>query len=259
MRARLRTFTLVTAVLMAVATVFVAAAPAVVRRRPRRPVRTFLRTCVTGMGHEVRRHLLAFGAVGLFLLAGAVTNGLIASDEAPAGASTPSLRLAASSDTTQPSTRAAADRPTGTSTTPAPTTTTTTAAPPPPPDPNALVWPARGGIWSGFGHRASGRHTGTDIGAPPGSTIVAAQSGAVVYAGWESGYGLEVRIDHGGGISTLYAHMARSFVGVGQTVTQGQAIGTVGSTGRVSAPHLHFEVRVGGVPQNPMRWLANAR
>ena len=84
------------------------------------------------------------------------------------------------------------------------------------------------------------------------------QDGVVTYAGWESGYGLEVRIDHGGGITTLYAHMARSFVAVGQRVAQGEGLGTVGSTGRVSAPHLHFEVRVGGVPQNPMRWLGGA-
>jgi murein DD-endopeptidase MepM/ murein hydrolase activator NlpD len=256
MRARLKTLTLITAVLMALGAAFVAAAPTVARRRPRRVVRTMVRSGLAGVGHEVRRHLFAFGAVGLFLLAGAVTNGLVATNESPASASTPSIRLAASSDTTQPATRAAA-APTTTSTTAAPTTTTT-AAPPPPPDPNALIWPARGGLWSGFGNRSGGRHTGTDIGAPAGSTIVAAQAGTVVYAGWESGYGLEVRIDHGGGISTLYAHMARSFVGVGQTVAQGQAIGTVGSTGRVSAPHLHFEVRVGGVPQNPMRWLANA-
>jgi murein DD-endopeptidase MepM/ murein hydrolase activator NlpD len=258
MRARLKTLTIITAVLMAIGAAFVAAAPTVVRRRPRHVVRNMVRSGLAGVGHEVRRHVFAFGAVGLFLLAGAVTNGLVATDESPAGASTPSIRLAASSDTTQPPARAAAVPTTTTSTTVAPTTTTT-AAPPPPPNPNARLWPARGGVWSGFGPRSGGRHTGTDIGAPAGSTIVAAQSGVVTYAGWESGYGLEVRIDHGGGVTTLYAHMARSFVGVGQRVAQGQAIGTVGSTGRVSAPHLHFEVRVGGVPQNPMRWLANAR
>ena len=256
MRARLKSFTLVTAVLMAAVTLFVAAAPAVVRRRPRRPVRTFLGTCVAGMGHEVRRHMFAFGAVGLFLLAGAVTNGLVATHESPAGASTPSMRLAASSDTTQPQSRPVAAPTTTTSTTAAPTTTTT--APPPPPNSNGLIWPARGAIWSGFGNRSSGRHTGIDIGAPAGSTIVAARAGVVTFAGWESGYGQEVRIDHGGGIVTLYAHQARIFVRSGQRVAQGEPIGTVGSTGHVTAPHLHFEVRLGSVPQNPMRWLVGA-
>ena len=79
-----------------------------------------------------------------------------------------------------------------------------------------------------------------------------------MYAGWESGYGQETRIDHGGGIVTVYAHQSRIAVRVGQHVAQGEPIGNVGSTGRVSAPHLHFEVRVNGVPQNPMRWLAVA-
>jgi murein DD-endopeptidase MepM/ murein hydrolase activator NlpD len=195
------------------------------------------------------KHLHLLIALGAFLAAGAAASVPLANAEEPAPrAATPSLRLAASSDTT--------------TTAPAPTTvapTTTTTVAPPPPDPNDLIWPAKGPLWSGFGYRSGGRHTGDDIGAPAGSTIVAAQSGVVTQSGWESGYGRVVRIDHGGGIVTLYAHMARSFVGAGQRVTQGEPIGTVGSTGRVSAPHLHFEVLVGGVPQNPMRWLANAR
>jgi murein DD-endopeptidase MepM/ murein hydrolase activator NlpD len=238
MRARLKSFTLITAVLVAVTAGLVADAPAARRRRRR---------------HHRSRRLLAVGAaVGLFLAMGAAANGLVTSDEPTAHASTPSMRLASAEDTTTTT-----SGPTTTSTSVVPPTTTTIAAPPAP-DPNALIWPARGPIWSPFGPRPGERHTGDDIGAPAGSTIVAAQAGTVVYAGWESGYGQETRIDHGGGISTLYAHQARLFVHVGQRVAQGEVIGIVGSTGRVTAPHLHFEVRVNGVPQNPMRWLSRA-
>jgi murein DD-endopeptidase MepM/ murein hydrolase activator NlpD len=248
MRARLKTLTTITAVLLAVTAVFVAGAPTVLRRRPRTTVRQLVRTAV----RRSHPRLIVAASVALFLVAGVVGSAVERHPET--ASASPSFRLAASSDTTTTSTTAAP-----VTTTTAPPAPPTTVAPPPPPDPNALIWPVRAAVWSGFGLRSGRRHTGTDIGGAPGSTIVAAQAGVVTYAGWESGYGQEVRIDHGGGISTLYAHMARMHVRAGQRVGQGQPIGTVGSTGRVSAPHLHFEVRIGGVPQNPMRWLANAR
>ena len=118
-----------------------------------------------------------------------------------------------------------------------------------------MIWPAHAAIWSPFGRRARDFHTGVDIGASYGTPILAAQSGVVTFAGSESGYGLEVKIDHGGGLSTAYAHQSQILVAVGQRVSQGDVIGKVGSTGRSTAPHLHFEVRVNGVPMDPMRWL----
>ena len=137
------------------------------------------------------------------------------------------------------------------------------AATPEPPavkafDPNDLIWPVHAPIWSPFGRRPGEFHTGDDLGAPYGTPIAAANSGTVIFAGWESGYGQETRIDHGGGIVTVYAHQSSIFVHVGQHVDQGEIIGKVGNTGRVTAAHLHFEVRVNGTPQNPMRWLQNA-
>ena len=94
-------------------------------------------------------------------------------------------------------------------------------------------------------------HTGLDIGAPFGSQIVAASGGQVILAGWSGGYGRSVRIDHGGGIGTVYGHMSGLTVTQGQRVAPGQLIGYVGSTGLSTGPHLHFEVRRGGVPVNP--------
>ncbi|MEM7649388.1 MAG: M23 family metallopeptidase, partial [Cyanobacteria bacterium P01_A01_bin.70] len=96
---------------------------------------------------------------------------------------------------------------------------------------------------------------GVDFGAPQGTTIYAADSGSVIYAGWYGGYGRTVIVDHGGGITTLYAHSSRLFVSAGQAVTQGQAIAAIGSTGLSTGPHLHFEVRQNGNPVNPMAYL----
>jgi murein DD-endopeptidase MepM/ murein hydrolase activator NlpD len=94
-------------------------------------------------------------------------------------------------------------------------------------------------------------HPGIDIGAPMGATIAAAAGGRVIFAGWYGGYGNAIILDHGGSTSTLYGHCSQIFVSTGQDVQRGQAIGAVGMTGRATGPHLHFEVRVNGVPVDP--------
>ncbi len=99
------------------------------------------------------------------------------------------------------------------------------------------------------------RHTGTDIGASYGAAIVAANAGTVTLAGWNSGYGNCVIIDHGGGKATLYAHMSAYSVSAGQTVSKGQRIGSVGSTGNSTGPHLHFEVLINGSAVDPMQFF----
>jgi murein DD-endopeptidase MepM/ murein hydrolase activator NlpD len=122
-------------------------------------------------------------------------------------------------------------------------------------------WPVVGKINSRFGWRGdpfSGRrdfHTGLDIKGPTGRAIVAAKSGVVAYAGWMSGYGRTVVVDHGGGYTTLYAHCSRLMVHSGARVQQGQTVAAVGSTGRSTGSHLHFEVRVNGRPINPLKVL----
>jgi murein DD-endopeptidase MepM/ murein hydrolase activator NlpD len=122
-----------------------------------------------------------------------------------------------------------------------------------------LIWPLQGRITSPFGaiRRWGGgyRHTGIDIAAPYGSPIAAADHGEVIFAGWWDGYGKAVVIDHGRGRSTVYAHLSRIYVQVGNVVAKGQTIGLAGSTGYSTGPHLHFEVRINGVPVNPIRFL----
>mgnify|MGYP000867041337 FL=1 len=125
----------------------------------------------------------------------------------------------------------------------------------------ALNWPLGGPITSPFGWRvhpitgASRFHSGIDIGGDYGDPIYAAQAGTVEYAGWISGYGYAVIIDHGSGISTLYGHNQALLVSEGQSVSQGQAIAECGSTGNSTGPHCHFEVRVDGEPVDPMGYL----
>lgn len=118
-----------------------------------------------------------------------------------------------------------------------------------------LAWPLRGPVTSGFGPRWGRLHAGLDIGAGSGTPIRAAKAGEVIFAGSYSGYGNTVIINHGGGFTTLYAHQSRLGARDGASVSQGEVIGFVGSTGHSTGPHLHFETRVNGSPQNPRRYL----
>jgi murein DD-endopeptidase MepM/ murein hydrolase activator NlpD len=125
----------------------------------------------------------------------------------------------------------------------------------PAPGRGGWVWPARGGITSGYGPRWGRMHQGIDIGAPTGAAILAARAGTIVYASTMRGYGKVVMIAHGGGLTTVYAHQSAVLARFGQRVSQGQQIGRVGCTGSCTGPHLHFEVRVNGVPRNPRSYL----
>lgn len=114
-----------------------------------------------------------------------------------------------------------------------------------------FIWPAQGTITTYFWQY----HPGLDIANAVGTPEVAADAGRVVFAGWGS-YGIYVEIDHGNGFHTIYGHMTSVLVQVGQVVTPGQEIGLMGSTGRSTGPHLHFEIRYQGVPQNPLDFLS---
>ena len=119
-----------------------------------------------------------------------------------------------------------------------------------------LIWPVPGAsMTSGFGYRWGRLHAGIDLAAPTGTPIHAAKSGDVIFAGWMDGYGNAVIIDHGGGLSTLYGHQSRLGTSEGQRVSQGETIGYVGSTGHSTGPHCHFETRIDGTPENPLRYL----
>ena len=125
----------------------------------------------------------------------------------------------------------------------------------------SMVWPASGGwISSNYGWRphpvlgGNRFHAGIDYAANTNSAIVAAESGVVLLAGSNGGYGLCVIIDHGGGVSTLYGHANKILVKKGQQVIRGEKIALVGSTGVSNGPHLHFEVRVNGETRNPLAW-----
>ena len=124
------------------------------------------------------------------------------------------------------------------------------------PSASGLIWPVLGPVTSPFGWRWGRMHEGIDIGVGSGTPIRAAASGTVIYAGWLGGYGNLVVIDHGGGLSTAYAHQSTIASGNGAFVGQGQVVGYVGSTGHSTGPHLHFEVRVNGIPHDPLGYLS---
>ena len=123
----------------------------------------------------------------------------------------------------------------------------------------SFVWPLNGLITSHFGNRILGGrndyHTGIDIGCSSGTSIRAAESGKVSFVGCLSGYGNTIIVDHAGGYSTVYSHNSSNLVQTGQTVSKGDVIARVGATGNATGPHLHFEVRVNGKPNNPLNYL----
>lgn len=127
--------------------------------------------------------------------------------------------------------------------------------------PVQFMWPVRGPITSPFGMRTdpvTGRyqlHSGIDIGADYGVPIQAAADGIVLFAGWYGGYGNAIILDNTSGLSTLYAHCSAMYVTVNQRVQRGQVIGAIGATGYATGPHLHFEIRVNGVPVDPLSRL----
>lgn len=127
------------------------------------------------------------------------------------------------------------------------------------------LWPVAGSLESGFGGRRNPFggssfefHSGQDIEAPSGTPINAAASGTVTYAGWMNGYGNLVIVDHGDGLTTRYGHQSRIEVKVGQFIMRGQLLGFVGSTGRSTGPHLHYEVRINDHPVDPRQYLPGA-
>jgi murein DD-endopeptidase MepM/ murein hydrolase activator NlpD len=123
------------------------------------------------------------------------------------------------------------------------------------------IWPTRGWVTSDFGTRvdpitaARKMHQGVDIATPHGQPIYTPSDGTVVFAGTEGGYGKVLVLDHGYGVKTRYAHLAEIFVKPGDRIARGEKVGAVGNTGRSTGPHLHYEVRVNGIPENPRKFI----
>ncbi|HSN91148.1 MAG TPA: M23 family metallopeptidase [Anaeromyxobacteraceae bacterium] len=123
------------------------------------------------------------------------------------------------------------------------------------------IWPAHGWVTSDFGTRMdpySGErrmHEGLDIATPHGQPVQTPSDGTVVFVGTEGGYGKVLVIDHGYGVKTRYGHLSEIFVGLGARVARGAKIAAVGNTGRSTGPHLHYEVRVNGIPENPRKFI----
>jgi murein DD-endopeptidase MepM/ murein hydrolase activator NlpD len=127
------------------------------------------------------------------------------------------------------------------------------------------LWPVVGKLESGFGGRrnpfgGSGYefHSGQDIEAALGAPVIAGASGTVSFVGWQNGYGQLVVIDHGGGLTTRYGHLSHIDTELGRIVSRGDLIGKVGSTGRSTGPHLHYEVRINDEPVNPLQYLLSS-
>ncbi|MFW6016324.1 MAG: SpoIID/LytB domain-containing protein, partial [bacterium] len=120
-----------------------------------------------------------------------------------------------------------------------------------------FMYPVNGRLTSDFGNRWGGFHTGIDLAAPIGRSIKASDGGVVSFAGWSSntGYGYLVKIDHQNGFKTYYAHNSKIYVKPGQKVAKGEVIAAIGSTGKSTGPHLHFEIRKNGRPQNPYNYI----
>src|SRR4030042_4498756 len=124
-----------------------------------------------------------------------------------------------------------------------------------------FMWPVAGFIRSGFGMRrhpilgTMRMHAGIAMVAPNGALVKAADGGQIIKAGYDGGYGYSIVVYHGGGFATVYGHLSRILVAVGQNVARGEVIGLVGATGWATGPHLHFEVRINGAAQNPLEWL----
>ena len=122
-------------------------------------------------------------------------------------------------------------------------------------------WPINGRLMGGYGQRSdpfSGEgamHTGIDISAPVGTPVKATGDGIILHANWNGGYGRCVIIDHGNGYQTWYAHLSRMDVMEGQAIRQGEVVGRVGTTGRSTGAHLHYEVRIHSTPVNPYRFM----
>lgn len=123
------------------------------------------------------------------------------------------------------------------------------------------IWPARGWVTSDFGTRLDPytakrvMHRGMDIANRHGAPVIAPADGTVVFAGVEGAYGKVIVLDHGFGIKTRYAHLSEFMVERGENVKRGQRIGSIGNTGRSTGPHLHYEVRVNGIPENPRKFI----
>jgi murein DD-endopeptidase MepM/ murein hydrolase activator NlpD len=123
------------------------------------------------------------------------------------------------------------------------------------------VWPARGWVTSDFGQRLDPytaervMHAGLDIAAEPGKPVYAPSDATVAYSGSEGNYGNVIVLDHGYGVKTRFGHLADVLVKLGDRVKRGEQLGTVGNTGRSTGPHLHYEVRVNGIAQNPRKFL----
>ena len=124
------------------------------------------------------------------------------------------------------------------------------------------IWPVSGTLESGFGGRRNPFggssyefHSGQDIEADWGAPVIAGATGTVTFSGWQNGYGQLVVIDHGGGVTTRYGHLSSIAASVGKLIQRGEFLGRVGSTGRSTGPHLHYEVRINDQPVNPLQYL----